>query len=431
MNFRKLLRVPVSQFVTFLSPRLRGTPLSFTAWRTTATKGPNGDQNGDTEAVKQQELNTAYDLGKMKLDLKKMINDDTITLYEQDCGLEVYKEYRKVASKYNITLQDPPLEKKIDKEEKKRFFLKQIGLVEKYIFEHKHNKIGYLYEAAVQVEKSRRIVETSINGSIKNNLVNPVKNIKEAAQNLNVRINDELNQLENYYNFDTGCINRIKAKLCEVKPTVKRSEVDHTRIITNEYWAVSLVQLPSALHCDHVFLVLEGKTDDKSMIWFADFVAHNLVDIIYSRIKKGKVRIESHEEEVGAPVELLYRCDKKMMKVAKDSRLLHSTWAIPKSTAYLLITNLKKQQTNPPNFSILGNAGYYNCFTFAKMMLHDLKDDYIHVPKDRVGDWTVYAAATRDPSNNQRWITLWLRTFAVGRRIGYAIVKLLNLFYKT
>ena len=423
MDFRKLLRVPLTKFGAFFSPRFRGQRPSFTFWRRTATKGPNGKRNGDTEAVKQQKLNDVYNLGRMRFDLKMMINDDTITtLSEQDCGLAVYKEYRKLASKFDITLEDPPLGKEIYREEKQRFFLQQIGSVEKNIFEHKHNNIGYLYKAAVQVEKFRRSLEMNINDN--NNLVYYVKNMKEAAHNLDVHIDDELNQLENCYNFDTGCFNRIKTKLCTVKQTVKRSEVDQTRIITNEYWAVSLVQLPRILHSDHVFLVLEGKTDDKSMIWFADFVAHNLLDVVVPRMKKGKVRIASYEsDEVGAPVELLYRCNKKMMKVAKDSSLLHSTWSIPKSTAYLLIANLKKQQTNPPDFRILGNTGH-SCFTFAKMMLHDLKDDYIQVIGDRVGHWAVYTAATRDPSNNQRGITLWLRMFAVGRLICYLIPKI-------
>ena len=421
MGFRNLLRVPVTKFGALFRPRFRGTRPSFTVWRTTATKGPNGEQNGDTE---QQQLSDVYNLGRMTLDLK-MINDETITTsYEESSGLAVYKEYQKLASKFNITLKDPPLGK-IDREEKQRFLCQQIGSVEKYISKNKPNNIRYLYKAAVQVEEFRRILENN-----NNNLVCYVKNIKEAAQNLDVHIEDELNQLGNFYNFDTGCINRIKTKLCKVKPTVTRSEVDRTRIITNEYWAVSLVQMPYILHGDHVFLVLEGKKDDKSMIWFADFVAHNLVDIIWFKIKEGRVRIDFHEEvEVGAPVELLYRCEKKMMKITKDSRLLYSTWSIPRSKADLLRANLENQQANPPNFSVLAKTGH-NCFTFAKNMLHDLKDDYIQVPGDKVGEWSVYAAATRDPSNNQRWITLWLRMLGAGRGLAYAILKLLNFFYK-
>ena len=432
MDFRKLLRVPVTKFGTFFLPRFRGTPPSFTAWRTLSTKGPNGDQNGDKEALKQQELNTAYDLGKMKLDLKMMINDDTITtLYDQDCELAVYKEYQDLASKFNIALEDPPLGKINYRDKMQTFFSEQIGLVEKYISKNKPNNIGYLYKAAVHVEKSRRILEISmndINGS-KNNLVYSVKNIKEAAQNLDVRIDDELNQLENSNNFDTGCLNRIKTKLCKVKPTVTRSEIDPTRIITNEYWAVSLVRLHRILHGDHVFLVLEGKTDDKSMIWFADFVApDDLFASICSGLKKGRVRINSYEEEdVGAPIKLLYRCNKKMMKVEKGSSLLSSTWSISKSKADLLIANLKKQQKDPPKYRILANNGH-NCFTFAKTMLDDLNDECIQLRGKRIGEWTVYAAATRHPSKNQRWITLWLRVFAATPKIAHAFLRLIKLF---
>ena len=209
--------------------------------------------------------------------------------------------------------------------------------------------------------------------------------------------------------------------------TIKRSEVDPSRIITEECWAISLVRLSDTTSGGHVFLVLEGK-DDKSKIWFADFVANNLTDTIRSGKKElGKVRIESHESAESG--ELLYRCTKTMMKIEKNSRLLYSTWSIPKSKADLLIANLKKQQENSLQFSILGKNGY-NCFTFAKMNLHDLNDDYIQIPEDTVGKWIVSAAATRAPSSNERWNILWLRAFAVGRGIGFAILKLLHFFYK-
>ena len=424
MHFRKLLRVPVSQFVTFFSPRFRGTRPSLTAWRTTATKGPNGNQNGDIEAVKQQQLNDVYDLGRMKLDLKMMINDDTITtLSEQDCGLAVYKEYQELASKYNIILQDPPLGKKIDREEKQAFFSQQIKLVEKHISENKPNNIWCLYNAAPKVEKTRRILELS---NDKGHLMKHFKGLKEDAQKLGTDINDELNQLENSFNTDTGCIHRIKTKLCEVRQTVRRSEIDRTRIITNEHWAVSLARLPFTFHSHHAFLVLEGKTDDKSMIWFADFVSNDVGR------SQGRVRIESYEseQEVGAPVELLYRCDKNMMKVSKRSRLRHSTWSIPKQTADLLIANLKKQQKNPPKYNILGNTalanrgGSHNCFTFAKMMLHDLNKGYIHVPGDKVKEWIGSAAVIRAPPNK-----FFFHLYATGLRLGLGLGILTSHIY--
>ena len=163
------------------------------------------------------------------------------------------------------------------------------------------------------------------------------------------------------------------------------------------------------------------------MIWFADFVAHDhLFASICSGLKKGRVRIESYEEkEVGAPVELLYRCNRKMMKVAENSSVLSTTWSISKSKADLLIANLKKQQEDPPKYRLLGKNGH-NCFTFAKTMLHDLKDDYIKVPSKGIGDWTVYAGAAQHPSNNKQSIKLWLKVFDKTPKIAHLFLRLIK-----
>ena len=401
MDFRKLLRVPITQFVAFVSPRFRGTRPSFTTRRITATKGSNGKPNGVILAEKQQELHDVYDLGKTKLALK-MMNDDTITcLHRQGNGMTAYKEYQRLASKFKIDLPDPPLEDEIDRQ----FFGKQIDKVESYILSQPNN-IKDLYYAAIQVEKSRRALEVSINDN--DHLIKKFKEVEEAAQKLGKDINDELNHLEYYYNFDTECMNSIKTKLCEVKQAVKRSEIDRNRIITNEDWAISLVRLPDTLFCEHAFLVLEGKTTEESMIWFADFVANDASALFSPGTQAGRVRIEYHdsEEMVGSPSELLYRCSKHMMKITKDHRLLCSTWSIPESTAQKLINNLEMQKKNPPKYNvvgdtalatvsanILGNPTGHNCFTFAKMMLHKLNEKHIQVQGDEVDEWIISAAS--------------------------------------
>jgi hypothetical protein len=427
MGIRNLLRVPANRIVAFLSPRLVGKRLSFTIWRNTTTKGQNGKRNGDVEAAKKrQEFKDVYELGKTRLDLKMMINDDTITtLREQDHGIAVYEEYQKLASKFNIDLPNPPLKEKINREEKQTFFCKQIDIVEKHIFTNKPNIMGYLYKAAIQVEKSRRVLEISMSDN--NHLKKYFEEVKEAAQKLDIDINEELNHLENYCKFDTEYINKIKTKLCEVK-TVKRSEVDPSKIITNKYWAVSLVRKPNTLYCEHAFLVLEGKTNDKSMIWFADFVANNLTDFMLPGTRDGKVRMEQHESEiVDSQSDLLYLCGKTMMEIAQGNRLLYSTWPIPDPAAQKLIENMEKQKHDPPKYNVLGDTALaagsatvtrnptgHNCFTFAKMMLHDLNVEHIHVPGDEIDEWIVSAPSRYLVDNPRRRSKLQLRLFAAG-----------------
>jgi hypothetical protein len=138
----------------------------------------------------------------------------------------------------------------------------------------------------------------------------------------------------------------------------KRSDVDPTRIITDDYWAVSLVRLPDSSNNEHAFLVLEGIERDTSMIWFADFVQNKKFDEVRFQLARGNVRLDYPEQKGvrGSFVKLLFRCHKRLMRIRRGDRLLHSTWLIPKATAQILIENIKTQQKNPPNYIILGDS---------------------------------------------------------------------------
>jgi hypothetical protein len=425
MGLRKLLRVPANRIVAFLSPRLAGKPLSFIVWRNTTT---NGKRNGDIEAAKQQERNDVYELGKTTVNLKMMINDDAITTsQEKDCEIAAYKEYQRLASKLQIDLPNPPLETNvaIDRERKQKFLTEQIGLVEKRIFHpDKPQNIGYLYKAAMQVEEFRRTLEVS-----NNHVLNYSKEVKEAAQKLDIDINTELEHLANYCDFETKCMNKIKTKLFKVKTVCKRSEVDPSKIITNESWAISLVRQPDTPHREHAFLVLEGKTADKTMIWFVDFVASDVTDLFLSGIGGGEVRMETYESEevFDSPSKLLHRCKRRMMKIPEDKRFLYCTWPIPEPAARKLIENMEKQKHDPPKYNVLGDTALaagsatvtrnptgHNCFTFAKMMLHDLNVEHIHVPGDEIDEWIVSAPSRYLVDNPRRRSKLQLRLFAAG-----------------
>jgi hypothetical protein len=382
-----------------------------------------------------------------------MHNDTIMTLFDYHNGTAAYKEYQRLASKFNIDLPDPPLEKTIDRKQKQNFFDKQIEVVETYILNQQPKNIGYLYTAATKVESFRRVLDVSINTS--DHLTKCVKEVEEAVQNLDVDIKEELNRLENYYSFNkiNRCLNKIKRKLC--KETAKYSEVNPIRMITNEYWLVSLVRLPDTIHPEHAFLVLEGKTGVKSMIWFVDFVASDKLDLLRPGIRDGKVRMEYHESEAGSSRKLLFQCSKMMMKIRKDDRFLYSSWLVSKSAALKLIQNVETQKNDPPKYNVLGDSALatglatasskstgHNCFTFAKKMLHDLNDEYIQVPGDKVDEWIVSASSrflVDNQSNNQGshdnhsddqrsdMLRFGIFTFLAGAVTAFVFPKVLNL----
>ena len=218
------------------------------------------------------------------------------------------------------------------------------------------------------------------------------------------------------------------------RPVIKRSEIDSTYSVTDEFWAISLVRLPDSSHVQHAFLVLEGQTDNKSMIWFADFVAKNWLNAFSPGLREGKVRIDYHELEgvANSSSKLLFLCKKEMMEIRQSDRLLYSTWRISESTAKTLIQNIETQKEKPPKYNMIGNTALaassatlssndtgHNCFTFARMMLHDLNDETIHIPQDKLADW-VYSATSRflvDKQSN-RWFENVLIALLVGVVIG-------------
>ncbi len=414
MNFWKLLRVPATTFVTFSSPRLCKNLHSFKIRQTAATQARlSPRQNGYVEPAKHEELEDVYDLGRTSINLKMMHDDTIMALRDQHNGTAAYKEYQRLASKFDIDLPDPPLEKTIDRKQKQNFFDKQIELVETYLFSQKPKDIGYLYTAATKAEIFRRGLEVSINSNA--DLKKSAKEVEAAVQNLHVDISEELNRLENYYT--NRCLTRIKSKLC--KETAKYSEVNPIRKITNEYWLVSLVRLPDTLYREHAFLVLEGKTGSKSMIWFVDFVAKDKLDLRLLGTRVGEVRMEYYESEAvaGSSSKLLFQCPRKMIKIGKDDRFLYSSWLISKSAALRLIQNIRTHENDPPKYNVLGDSALasslatassipagHNCFTFAKKMLHDLNDEYVQVPGDKVDEWIVSASSrflVDNQSNNQ------------------------------
>ena len=185
------------------------------------------------------------------------------------------------------------------------------------------------------------------------------------------------------------------------------SEIDPTQIISDDFWAISLVRLPDRIHALHVFFVLEGKIGIHSRMWFADFVASDGRKLFFPGTRNGKVRIHEENTLAGSSQKLLFQCKRKMMTIKEGDPILSLTWTIPKLTAEQLLKNIYKQKKEPPNYNVLGNSPLakklanlnnncsgHNCFSFATTMLHDLNVEYIRVPDDKQGN-CVYSSASQ------------------------------------
>ena len=353
-----------------------------------------------------------------------------------------------------------------------KFLDDQISKVKEYISLHKTESMSQLYELGYGAEQFfRSLVMIRV---VKNQTKAPLVFLQDLfgrAKDLGVDIGDQLEAelkdiCDNYMNFkfdqDLDSIRaRLKKKVCglgseisnpspqlESSSTVyKRSEVDPTRVITDECWTVSLVRLPDRSNSEHAFIVLEGKTGRKSMIWFADFVAVHWFDAVKPGTEEGKVRMESYESVAVADRtgdRLLFKCQKRMMDVRASDRLLFSTWLIAKSVAEDLIEKIEAQQEKPPKYHILGdnsvlagssarsssNPTGHNCFTFAKMMLRDLNDRFIELPEDGLGTW-IGSATSRYLVDKQLTSRKWYKTpsfllmfgFLTGVVVAYFLFK--------
>lgn len=229
----------------------------------------------------------------------------------------------------------------------------------------------------------------------------------------------------------------------------RRSEIDPTRVITDECWAVSLARMPDRSNAEHAFIVLEGKAGGKSKIWFADFLARRRFDVVCPGTQDGKVRIEYYESEGITDPEsrLLFKCQRKMMDVRVGDRLLYSTWLIAQTTAENLIHMIQEQERNPPKYHALGhnsvlaegsaisssNETGHNCFTFAKMILRDLNDVFIQLPEDGLETWIVSATSRylvdKQFLKSRKWYrTPWsqqMLSFLIVGVVGGVVVSLL------
>ena len=405
----------------------------------------------DMEANAEDKGEVAFDLGASSLTIERFIKGHIKrTISNNQLKIDYYF-FQSLASKLDIDLPDQPPEETAQFEMEK-FLQNQTNHLVECLCKHKSQYIREMYAAGQCVEwLTVCIVESKEHANkvaAMQCLQSCIKNLERTAKQLNIDISEELSKVKTPEQLEgeelTELKKQLKKKLCKAKQVEpKRSEIDPTRIITNEYWAVSLVRLPDK-NKEHAFLVLEGKTVNMSMIWFADFVANDPFDLLRPGIRDGKVRMDYHDDEVvaGLSSELLFRCNRDMMEIRNGDRLLYSTWPIPKPTAEKLVQSIQAQEKISPKYNVVGNSVLaacsatsssnptgHNCFTFARMMLRNLHDKYIEVPDDKLGRW-IYSATSRflvdRQLNNQRLHTLQfgLFTFMAGAVIAYLFVQL-------
>ena len=353
---------------------------------------------------------------------------------------ENYGAFKTRALKLGVELPDLP-EDNLSQE----FLDDQIVKVQDYIKLHKTESMAQLFDSGNAVELFLRILvmakvtkyDTPEEGHSKKLetlvpfanrcLKSLFKHAKELDVDIDQQLEEELKDIcNNYMNFkfdqhsEDSIRAKLKKKLCGCRRKIsspppqfesssavyKRSEVDPTRVITDQCWAVSLVRLPDRSNPQHAFIVLEGKTGRKSKIWFTDFVAADWFDAIHPGTEEGIVRMEYYDSE-DSTSKLLFKCQKKMMDIRACDHLLYSTWLIAKTSAEYLIKTIEAEDKKPPKFHLLGNNSVlavssatsssnpmgHNCFTFAKKMLRDLNDQYIELPEDGLDTWICSATS--------------------------------------
>ena len=373
----------------------------------------------------QDEYDDAFELGRIAMTVDIYL-DCNVPISEIADFKSTYFGLKAFAKKLHIELPRQIPEEITAEHEKRRFYQNQINYVEACITKQSQYSIDMfeygknveLYIGHLMLAKKSANIEDTDREVVIRNLKNCKRNLQLIANKKRVDISEELSKgqaslelgkLENDEELKQIRL-QLRRKLGKRKQLEKkRSEIDPSRFITNDHWTISLVRLPDTSNNEHAFLVLEGQSGNTSRIWFADLVANDALDLLGFGTKDGKVRIDYHEsnEEPGPSEKLLFRCSKKLMKIRKGDRLLHSTWQIPKSTGEVLVRNLKTLQDNPPKYNILGNTMLavssatsssnstgHNCFTFAKVVLHSLPDDYIVIMEDTLDKW-IYSATSR------------------------------------
>ena len=396
-----------------------------------------------------EELEIVFDLGSSKVHLTRY---KSINLLERDDFKKKYFSFKTLASKLDIDLPDQPPEETTSKDEIDQFYTNQVTRVENHLKQYKDAYIEKIFSMGYDVEELLNSLKQVLgkHDSLLNQNVERLQKLakknKLRAELLGIDISEEMSTVNDHKKLDEDDVNilelKLKTKLCKrmSEPTQKvmntrRSEIDPTRIITDDYWAISLIRVPNSSNdFNNASLVLEGIQGKKSMIFFAIFVTFDAFNLLCPILRHDKVKLEYYElgEEGDSSGKQRFQCDEKLMDIRKGDRWLHETWHITKGTAQKLIQSLQcigEWKKKPPETNILGdselavgsaisssNPTGQNCLTFAKIMLLDLKDENIEIPERKLEEWICLIT-----SRHYEWFPL-IFTFLAGAVIIYSFL---------
>ena len=396
-----------------------------------------------------EELERVFDLGSSAVHLTRY---KSINPLQRDNFKEKYFSFKILASKLDIDLPDQPSEETTSEDGIDQFYRNQVTRVENHLKQYKDVHTEKIFRIGYDVEE---ILNESLSNQNVERLPKLAKKIKIRAESLGIDTSEELSKVKDHEILDKDDLDvlqlSLKTKLCKLrgkKPTQKvmntrPSEVDRTRIITDEYWVISLVRLPDSSNSQHAFIVLEGKSGNKSMIWFVDFVAVGTLQRFSPGIKDGTVRVyDDSQEMVDSSHELLYQCNKTLMVIRKGDRWLHETWHITKGTAQHFIKCIGEWEKNPPKYNMLGDSMLaaasatssststgHNCFTFARTVLLGLKEESIQIPEGTLGKWigsitSRYLVDKQFKNESWQMSCFLLMSFLAGAVSAYSFVRL-------
>lgn len=178
--------------------------------------------------------------------------------------------------------------------------------------------------------------------------------------------------------------------------TERRSEVDITRKVRENYWIVSLARKPDAKNALHAFIIIEGIQGGNAVLWFMDFISKSGI-YTQAGFHAGRIRIRPYSkpmtEYLSAPYEsrLIFSSTSEMLTLHPNEYLLATSWEVPSEHVIQLINSVKQKidAKDYPKFTIVGHDSVFgqssaasqseeeaghNCFSWAKSILRELDE---------------------------------------------------------
>jgi hypothetical protein len=278
-------------------------------------------------------------------------------------------------------------------------------------------QLGFIFRQAKLRRTGMETISEENTGSVRVIIKEELELFVELLKNRKVNANliSEFNEIMRKFNEKNASLTEDQFDAFENKLTQQMfhpiaaqprySEIDKSRPVLNEHWVISLVRKPDDTHSEHAFLIVEGRDDNRALIWFIDFVGEPML----SGMANGKIRIYDYAGE--GQEKLLFLCNKQMMNIRRGDRLLYTSWNISKASVQELIKAVTAQKNNPPTFNLLGKNSVFgittgkassrdvghNCFTWAKEKLFDLNLEHIQLPALGIKEWVISATSTLLP----------------------------------